>query len=138
METVDQWAREQIGKIWGEVRENVAKIMATLIGVDGENGLRSDIKKLSERVENVETNFRGYQGQIQHYIDVQRKIDCFGLAELRRRDEVAGKEEEKEGAVKVAEINADASKSVGRWQANASFFAALASLIGILFMIVFK
>lgn len=138
VEIIDQYAREQIGKIWAEIRENVAKIMSTLIGVDGNNGLRSDIRKLTERLEQVEEDEDNHRKEIQHYIDVQRKIDCFGLAEFKRRDELA-REETKEGnEVKVAVIGAEASRSVGKWQATASLFAAIASLIGVVLMVLFK
>ena len=87
--------KHAIAKLCTEHRE----LTATVQGAQGDNGLRSDVRALEEWRARVEGYLTGLDSKLQHYLDVERRETCHGLAAM----------EEKEGEeVKIKEANISA------------------------------
>lgn len=87
--------RKSVSKLWTELRE----LSATVQGADGGNGIRSDVRELEKWRAKVEQHLNGLDSKLQHYLDVERRETCHGLAAI----------EEKEGEeVKIKEANISA------------------------------
>ena len=87
--------RRSVAKLWTELRE----LSATVQGADGGNGIRSDVRELEKWRAKVEQHLNGLDSKLQHYLDVERRETCHGLAAI----------EEKEGEeVKIKEANISA------------------------------
>ena len=71
-ECVDQEARDRIAKIWTEIREHATDYW----GPDKQNGKRSEVVELGNRVDIIEE-------KMQHYEDT-REQNCIGLAALNK------------------------------------------------------
>ena len=93
-ESADE-VRKSVAKLWTELRE----LSATVQGADGGNGIRSDVRELEKWRAKVEQHLNGLDSKLQHYLDVERRETCHGLAAI----------EEKEGEeVKIKEANISA------------------------------
>ena len=93
-ESADE-VRKSVSKLWTELRE----LSATVQGVDGGNGIRSDVRELEKWRAKVEQHLTDLSAKLQHYLDVERRETCHGLAAI----------EEKEGdEVKIKEANISA------------------------------
>ena len=87
--------RKSVSKLWTELRE----LSATVQGADGGNGIRSDVRELEKWRARVEQHLTDLSTRLQHYLDVERRETCHGLAAI----------EEKEGEeVKIKEANISA------------------------------
>jgi hypothetical protein len=90
-ESIDVYAREQIGKLEAAHRE----LAADYWGPDRSNGRRSQVSEHEDRLDNLEE-------RAAHYLDAERQETCLGLAEFALRDqETAGEDTQ----VKVASIS---------------------------------
>ena len=90
-------AKRSIAKLYTELTE----LSATVQGAQGDNGLRSDVRALEEWRAQVEQRLASLDRKLQHYLDVERRETCHGLAAI----------EEKEGEevkIKEADISARA------------------------------
>ena len=87
--------RTSLAKLWTEHRE----LSATVQGADGGNGIRSDVRELEKWRARVEHHLSSLDSRLQHYLDVERRETCHGLAAIEEKD---GEE------VKIKEANISA------------------------------
>ena len=80
-ETVDD-NKHAVAKLWTEHRE----LTATVQGAQGDNGLRSDVRALEIWRADLEQWRVKMAGDLRHYIDVERKATCHGLAAIEERE----------------------------------------------------
>ncbi len=90
MDCVDLKAREDIAKLYTEVRQHSMDYW----GPDKQNGIRSEIKEVKEKVTTL-------TAELKHHLDT-RESTCIGIAALDEYLEGKGKEDTE---VKVAWIN---------------------------------
>ena len=126
--TADLWAREQIGKLWGELRE----LASDYWGPNRDNGRRSTIKALEDKTGELDIAQRNLLERLRHYLDAEREQSCLGLAELARREERLDEDERKEEAVDIAKIQAAATKAAADAAAQATTKAQRLALLGVL------
>ena len=127
MEVIDSQAREDIGKVWFRI----GLVETVLWGVDKTNGLKSEVLANTKAIQTI-------RERLQHYIDAEREETCVGMREFRKRDEFAAEISEEVTEVKVAEINANAHKDVGKLQATVSLIKEFLVLAGIVFIAVMQ
>ena len=127
MEVIDSQAREDIGKIW----YRVGLVETVLWGVNKDNGIKSEVLANTKDIQRI-------RERLQHYIDAERKETCIGLMEFNKRDAFKAEINEEVVEVKVAEINANAHKDVGKLQATVSVVKELLVLAGIIFIAVMQ
>lgn len=74
-------SREEINDKFHDLQTELNETRHLLIGVDGKNGVRGDLKVLTEEVETLHKSF-------DDYVHVERKKSCFGftLVEQLRKD----------------------------------------------------
>jgi hypothetical protein len=159
-DSMDTWAREQIGKLWGDLREGLAEargeirrevelLRQALVGINGDNGIRGDLITLTERVAAGESARAELDSKLQHYLDVERRETCHGIEALEAHEAqeaaVALAEEEaaqaaakEETEVKVENIRADATKGAANVQALASLAIQSLVLIGVVLTLILK
>lgn len=92
-----------------------------LIGTDGRNGLRSDVRELHVRVEKLEDDLAKAISDVQHYIEVERHDDCLGKKALAEHIE-----DHKEDA------NVQVAKLTGAAQIKQAFINAIPSVLTII------
>ena len=90
-ECVDSEARDRIAKIWTEIREHATDYW----GPDKQNGKRSEVVDLGDRVDAIEE-------KITHYEDTKEQ-SCIGLAALNKYLSVRKQDETQ---IKVEKIKA--------------------------------
>lgn len=123
-----------------QVRELQAEIATVVWGdmVRRDNGLRKRTIALEEWKAEIEEWATTMESKLTHFLDVERKKTCHGLAALAQHeamDACLDKEEsEEEIAVKTATINAGATTTTARWTAVAMIAGQVLSLVGILFV----
>jgi len=122
-ESIDTWAREQVGKIWGDLRA----LHMDWWGPDQTNGKRSDLVLIEDRVESLEK-------WKNHYIDAERKGTCLGIKALEEHIKDHEQNVEEEVAVRVAGIQAGAQKGVAKWQGIVMIIGQFLTLAGLLFV----
>lgn len=117
---------EQIGKLWGALREakaNVAgeikRIIAIIFGENGDGGI-------NKRLTDVENDNKRIWESIRQYKYEERRKSCYGLEAIKEMEKEESEEEEGETKVKVAQIN---MKAVIWGQVISSLCALLAALV---------
>lgn len=93
-------ARE-LGKVWGELREH----RAILVGPDGANGVRGQVKELYARTEAQGQAIADAREEFLDYWHNKRPEQCIGKAVLEAHLAEHAKRDEEEGNVKVAKVN---------------------------------
>lgn len=111
--------------------ENVLELQNTLWGDNRlrNNGLRSRVVSLENNSEKKDLEFYELKEQLRHYLDFGRKETCEGLKALAEHVEQSDKERKEDNEVKIAEINAGATKKVAGWQTYAILAGVLAQII---------
>jgi hypothetical protein len=88
----DEEMPRDIGKLWGAIKSlegtmetmrawadgQVERLMLVLVGLDGGNGLKGDIRVLSARVEKTETEIVRLEAWGHKLWDVDRPAECIG------------------------------------------------------------
>ncbi len=121
MEVIDSQAREDIGKIW----YRVGLVETVLWGVNKDNGIKSEVLANTKDIQRI-------RERLQHYIDAERKETCIGLMEFNKRDAFKAEIDEEVVEVQTAEINAKATRDVGKLQMWTSTIVSVFTLIGII------
>jgi CHASE3 domain sensor protein len=122
-ENVDTFARQEIGRLWVELRS----LEVDYWGPDKTNGERSEVRQHNERLDKLEFDF-------QHYVDARREETCLGIKALAQHIEEESAQNEEETAVKVAGIQAGATKGAASWTGIATIVGQILTLVGILFV----
>lgn len=122
-ERVDENTRD-IGKIWGSIRE----LAVECHGINGDNGIRGAVRELQAWREIKDRTDQTLKEKLTHYMDVERRESCLGLAEFAARDDRAKKVEEEVVDVKVAKIEAGSKSWVQFLQLAGILIVALIGL----------
>lgn len=123
-----------------QIRELQAEIATVVWGdmVRRDNGLRKRTITLEEWKAEIEEWATTLESKLTHFLDVERKKTCHGLAALAQHEAMDAcldeEESEEEIAVKTATINAGATTGAAKWTAVAMICGQILSLAGILFV----
>lgn len=125
-ETESDMIPRDIGKIWGAIRE----LKAALIGIDGKNGLRGEVKLFAEetkkhlleqdkKLDNIGKWKDSVENRFKFYLEHERAATCVGvqalkeyiseLEEITTEKEMEKKKEEEEQA--AIEMNRETNKT---------------------------
>lgn len=126
-DVVDIWAREQIGKLWGSLRDATGVLWGDNVSRD--NGLRSSVRALEVGHAQTEKRINEMDDRIRHYIDVERENTCHGIAALEEHKADHAREIKEEVAVKVAKIEAGSKSWVQFLQLAGILATALIALL---------
>jgi glycine cleavage system aminomethyltransferase T len=137
-DTIDSFSREQIAKLWTRLGTSVAELRALLIGVDGQNGLRSEIRNAVARIEALENSNDSLEARIQHYMDKEREETCLGLKALAKYENACAEEAEEDTKVEIAKIGAKGQVAAGAWQGVAIMVGQVLTLAGVILVVVLK
>lgn len=127
MEVIDSQARDGVH----DVETRLTQVEMVLWGINKDNGLKSEVSSLSRKIYEL-------LERLNHYRDYERQNTCHGLKEFAKRDEFAAEVQEEVTEVKTAEINAGATRDVGKWKAWTDLAAQILTVAGIIFVAVFK
>lgn len=135
-EVADQWARKEIGKIYGLIREGLSELKTTLIGIDGTNGVRGDLRKLEARVDMQEEDSQALRQDLRHYLDIERENTCLGVRAVAEHIEESKKMAEEDAKLKVAQVGASATVEVARITSKGAVAREWLTLLGVLASII--
>lgn len=127
-------SREEVNEKFHEIQTELNETRHLLIGVDGKNGVRGDLKILTEEVAALQTSF-------DEYVHVERKKTCYGASlveqlrkELNDRDKLKEKDMryERDFQLKMLEMSNDMKKAQRSNYITlvVAFLAFLGTLVG--------
>lgn len=102
---VDLWAREQVGKLWSDLRA----LATDWWGPDKNNGRRSEMRAIADKLGELEISQRTLVGDLRHYLDTEREATCHGLKALAAYEASDRTTIDEEASVEVARIQAEAN-----------------------------
>lgn len=101
-EVIDHEARDRIAQLEVLAREQGSALWGDNTRRD--NGLRSDVRKIEDKVGELEVAHRTIVETWRHYRDVERAQTCEGLKALAAYKQTGAEEGEEESEVTVAKI----------------------------------
>ena len=138
--------QRDIGKAFREIsdlRGDVKELRTTIVGIDGRNGLRGELRtfieesrehmaKLDEMMKGAYEWQAGTEQRIRHYIDVERKETCYGAELLdeyiKEQDTIKKDSIERRRHADTLVMELEKQKIATRGVMIAAVIAALASL----------
>ena len=138
--------QRDIGKAFREIsdlRGDVKELRTTIVGIDGRNGLRGELRtfmeesrqhmaKLDEMMKGAYEWQAGTEQRIRHYIDVERKETCYGAELLdeyiKEQDAIKKDSLERRRHADTLVMELEKQKIATRGVMIAAVIAALASL----------
>lgn len=119
----------------GTVEQQIAEIRTALIGIDGRNGLRGELRDFIKRYEERDSEIREWQKAVEDrwnsYLQTERKETCYGSARL---EEYISQEEKRRTERRQADVTAIEYKKA----INVAFITSMASIIVAILTIFFR
>ena len=117
-------------KVRGLVGELAAVIWGDMVTRD--NGIRSRVVKLEDRLAEAEEHNDTLDLKLQHYLDKEREETCYGLAGLAKLEASMDADEGEETEVTIATMQTEVQKEVVRAQYRGIVINAIISALALI------